>query len=83
MEYFDLGEKKGSSDEVINLEDDLGLLKPPSDATSSDSDNPNDPQKKRFILKYPDGSYSYAYKSGRKDKWLEFRENHAGGWQNG
>lgn len=37
-----------------------------------------------MILKYPDGTMSYAYKSGRQDKWLEFRQNNeAAAWQNG
>lgn len=27
------------------------------------------------MLKYPDGTYSYAFKSGSRDAWLELRED--------
>ena len=32
-----------------------------------------DREANRLILKYPDGTYSYAYKSGSRDAWLEMR----------
>ena len=70
VSYF---EEEVMDHEVESIELDKKTKDIENDSMCSPPSEDNISQENRLVFKYPDGSYSYAFKSDNNDAWLELR----------